>query len=41
MFELGIGESEAVKTMMSKDFSNINIEKDLAGIDRIIYGQYC
>lgn len=41
MFELGIDESGAVKSMMSKDFSNINVEKDLAGIDRIIYGQYC
>ena len=39
MFELGINESEAVKTMMEKDFTDILIEKDLAGIDRIIYGR--
>ena len=39
MFELGINESEAVKTMMEKDFTDIIIEKDLAGIDRIIYGK--
>lgn len=39
LFELGIGESEAVKQLMEKDFCNIIVEKDLAGIDRIIYGQ--
>jgi len=39
IFELGISESSAVKLMMEKDFKNIKIEKDLAGIDRIIYGQ--
>lgn len=39
MFELGIGESEAVKAMMQKDFDNIQIEKDLAGIDRVIWGK--
>lgn len=38
MFELGIGESAEVKGMMEKMFENIVIEKDLAGIDRIIYG---
>lgn len=40
MFELGLGEAEAVKSFMEKEFTNITIEKDLAGIDRIIYGQY-
>ena len=39
MFELGIGESEFVKEFMEKDFRNIMIEKDLAGIDRIIYAE--
>lgn len=39
MFELGVGESEAVKSMLEKDFKAIVVEKDLAGIDRIIYGQ--
>lgn len=38
MFELGIGESQAVMDLMQKDFENIVVEKDLAGIDRIIYG---
>ena len=39
MFELGIGQSLDVKRMMGKFFKNIIIEKDFAGIDRIIYGQ--
>ena len=38
LFELGIGESNAVKSFMEKDFKDIIVEKDLAGIDRIIYG---
>lgn len=36
MFELGIGESELVEKFMKKDFQNIKIIKDLAGIDRVI-----
>ncbi len=39
LFELGIGEAQAVKEFMQKDFEDIKIEKDLAGIDRIIYGK--
>ena len=39
MFELGIGESESVKELLQENFDNIVIEKDLAGIDRIIFGQ--
>ena len=39
MFELGIGEVEFVKDLMEKDFTNIVIEKDLAGIERIILGK--
>ncbi len=39
LFELGIGEAEAVKGFMQKNFKDICVEKDLAGIDRIIYGQ--
>jgi len=38
MFELGIDEAGAVKEFMEKEFKNIEIEKDLAGIERIIYG---
>ena len=39
MFELGIGESDAVKNMMEKDFEDIIVEKDLAGIDTVIWGK--
>ena len=39
MFELGINESNEVKQMMEKDFTEIEIIKDLAGIDRVIYGK--
>lgn len=41
MFELGIGEASAVQEFMQKSFNNITIAKDLAGIERIIYGQIC
>ncbi len=36
MFELGIGESDAVSGMMEKNFCEIRVIKDLAGIDRVI-----
>lgn len=39
MFELGIDEVLPVNKMMEKDFVNIEIIKDLAGIDRVILGQ--
>lgn len=39
LFELGIGQSQEVKNFMKKDFENIEIIKDLAGIDRVIYGK--
>lgn len=39
MYELGIGESNAVKAFMQEHFTNVTIEKDLAGIDRVIYGK--
>lgn len=35
-FELGINQSLSVKDMLEKDFSEINIIKDLALIDRVI-----
>ena len=39
MFELGIGQSEDVKSLMLQSgFENIEIIKDLAGIDRVISG---
>ena len=40
MFELGINEADAVKTMMEKGFKSIEIIKDMAGIDRVIIGIY-
>lgn len=39
IFELGIGEAENVKAFMNEYFENITIIKDLAGIDRVIFGQ--
>lgn len=40
IFELGIGQSDLVKELMiKKDFKNIKIEKDLANINRVIYGE--
>lgn len=40
IFELGINQSDKVlKIMQESGFSNIEIIKDLAGIDRVIYGQ--
>lgn len=41
MFELGIGQADLVKTIMEKTgFKNIQIEKDLANIERVILGNY-
>lgn len=40
MFELGIGQAEDVKAIMEKNgFKEIEIIKDLAGIDRVITGR--
>lgn len=38
-FELGVNQSEKVKKLLEKDFKNIKITKDLAGIDRVITAQ--
>jgi len=39
LFELGIGQSNDVKSIMEKSgFSNIEVIKDLTGIDRVIVG---
>lgn len=41
LFELGIGQSAEVKNIMKKcSFSEIEIIKDLAGIDRVCCGRY-
>jgi release factor glutamine methyltransferase len=39
IFELGIDESEFVKKLMKKEFYDIEIIKDMAGIDRVIFGK--
>lgn len=40
LFELGIGQSEAVREIMEQNgFKDIEIIKDLAGIDRVIVGR--
>ena len=39
IFELGIGESARVKDFMSEYFEEIEVIKDLAGIDRVILGK--
>lgn len=38
-FETGIGEAEEIKKIMEHDFENILIEKDLAGIERVVSGK--
>ncbi len=39
MYELGMGEAKAVKSIMDKCFSDIETIKDLAKIDRVIIGK--
>ncbi len=39
MFELGIGEAGGVKEFMENNFKDIGIIKDMAGIERVIYGR--
>ena len=40
LFELGIGQAQNVKLLMEQNgFSDIEIIKDLAGIERVIYGK--
>lgn len=39
LFELGIGQAQDVKELMQKDFEEIEIIKDLAGIERVISGK--
>ncbi|MBR6127418.1 peptide chain release factor N(5)-glutamine methyltransferase [bacterium] len=39
IFELGIGEASSVKAFMNEYFEGVTVIKDLAGIDRVIYGK--
>ena len=38
-FEVGIGQAEAVKKLMKKNYIEINIIPDLNGIDRVVIGR--
>lgn len=40
IFELGIGEAKEVKNFMENEFKNIEIIKDMTGIERVIVGKY-
>ena len=42
-FEIGHNQGEALMTLFSsyKEYSGIQIKKDLAGLDRIAYAKYC
>lgn len=37
-FEIGYDQAEAVKDLMKTDFTDIHVVKDLAGLDRVVYG---
>lgn len=39
LFELGAGQADDVKSLMSENFTGIEILKDIAGIERVILGQ--
>jgi release factor glutamine methyltransferase len=40
-FEIGADQAEAVKQLMEDaDFREINVVKDYAGLDRVLYGTY-
>lgn len=36
--EIGYDQAEAVTGLMEQDFTNVNVVKDLAGLDRVVYG---
>jgi len=38
-FEVGMGQADDVRDIMSADFERIGTEKDLAGIERVVYGR--
>ena len=40
-FEIGYDQGEAVSKLMSeKGFTKVTVKKDLAGLDRVVFGQY-
>ncbi len=41
LFEIGCGQAEKVAGLMEKaGYKDIRVEKDLAGLDRVVYGMY-
>jgi release factor glutamine methyltransferase len=38
-FEVGINQSDTVRSLMENDFENIHVKKDLSNIDRVIWGR--
>lgn len=40
-FEIGYDQAEAVKSLMGAGFTDIHVVKDLAGLDRVVYGSLC
>lgn len=38
-FEIGYDQAEAVSVLMEKDFTQVSVVKDLAGLDRVVYGR--
>ena len=39
IFEIGYDQGEAVKNLMeAQDFACVEIKKDLAGLDRLVFG---
>lgn len=37
-FEIGYNQAEAVQELMKSDFTDIRVVRDLAGLDRVVYG---
>ena len=37
-FEVGLGQADDVAYLMEEKFSSVTLEKDLAGLDRVVYG---
>lgn len=41
LFETGCGQAEAVSAMMREQgYTGVSVKKDLAGLDRVVYGMY-
>jgi len=38
-FEIGYDQSEAVREQMKDFYTSITVVKDLAGLDRVVYGR--